>query len=420
MARRTALSCLTKSVAVAIAARPDASLWLIVTFGPRSLNSRPARLAAALPTVLLKSSAGAATGPPRKSACRYSLVACPPAVHVPSTTPVSSSPSGRGRVPGVAHRLAGDHDGEDTGAIHPAQLHRRDPLRRLEAGDRRREARAAIVGRERGHRGDAARSAEQCVPECLLSTNRMRRRRRGPRRRTWRCTARTLPSKQMKGQHSRAARTSAARCSLLLLVVMSATVAAQRASPAQAKTDLFDEIYQRGRGIDSTLKTLTARFTETTTSSLLTRPLVARGTLAVDPAGPRCSSLRRSRTARRPHRWRPDDTVVAGAAAQSGHRHRHGAAPRAEVFRRRDAGRSEDGVRHRGRRRHASVPAHTTLRWCRSESRSGRPREPRFVDRSNVAAADGDADDVPQRRHQADGASKTWCRTHRSMPSSFR
>src|SRR6185295_7707030 len=36
-----------------------------------------------------------------------------------------------------------------------------------------------------------------------------------------------------------------------------------------------------GSEINATLKTLTARFTETTTSSLLTRPLVARGTLAV-------------------------------------------------------------------------------------------------------------------------------------------
>lgn len=46
--------------------------------------------------------------------------------------------------------------------------------------------------------------------------------------------------------------------------------------------DLFDEIYARGRGIESSLKTVTARFTETTTSSLLSRPLVARGTLAVE------------------------------------------------------------------------------------------------------------------------------------------
>ena len=37
-----------------------------------------------------------------------------------------------------------------------------------------------------------------------------------------------------------------------------------------------------GPQINATLKTLTARFTETTTSSLLTRPLVARGTVAVE------------------------------------------------------------------------------------------------------------------------------------------
>jgi outer membrane lipoprotein-sorting protein len=55
--------------------------------------------------------------------------------------------------------------------------------------------------------------------------------------------------------------------------------AAPRASPAP---DLFDEIYTRGRGIETSLKTVTARFTETTTSSLLSRPLVAQGTLAVE------------------------------------------------------------------------------------------------------------------------------------------
>jgi outer membrane lipoprotein-sorting protein len=46
--------------------------------------------------------------------------------------------------------------------------------------------------------------------------------------------------------------------------------------------DLFDQIYDRGRGIQTSLKTVTATFTETTTSSLLSRPLVARGTLAVE------------------------------------------------------------------------------------------------------------------------------------------
>lgn len=54
------------------------------------------------------------------------------------------------------------------------------------------------------------------------------------------------------------------------------------ASPSPPARDLFDEIYARGRGIETSLKTVTARFTETTTSSLLSRPLVTRGTLAVE------------------------------------------------------------------------------------------------------------------------------------------
>jgi outer membrane lipoprotein-sorting protein len=53
------------------------------------------------------------------------------------------------------------------------------------------------------------------------------------------------------------------------------------AEPSQAP-DLFDQIYTRGRGIQISLKTVTATFTETTTSSLLSRPLVAHGTLAVE------------------------------------------------------------------------------------------------------------------------------------------
>jgi outer membrane lipoprotein-sorting protein len=56
---------------------------------------------------------------------------------------------------------------------------------------------------------------------------------------------------------------------------------AAAAGPPQSR-DLFDEIYSRGRGVERSLKTVTARFTETTTSSLLSRPLVARGTLAVE------------------------------------------------------------------------------------------------------------------------------------------
>jgi outer membrane lipoprotein-sorting protein len=45
--------------------------------------------------------------------------------------------------------------------------------------------------------------------------------------------------------------------------------------------DLFDEIYERGKPMEQSLKTIRARFTEETTSSLLTKPLVAEGTLIV-------------------------------------------------------------------------------------------------------------------------------------------
>jgi outer membrane lipoprotein-sorting protein len=63
-----------------------------------------------------------------------------------------------------------------------------------------------------------------------------------------------------------------------VVALVTACAAAALAAPA----DLFDEIYQRGRPLEASLRTLTARFTETTSSSLLTKPLVARGTLAVE------------------------------------------------------------------------------------------------------------------------------------------
>jgi outer membrane lipoprotein-sorting protein len=50
---------------------------------------------------------------------------------------------------------------------------------------------------------------------------------------------------------------------------------------AGAQQDLFDEIYARGKPIETGLKTLTADFVETSTSSLLAEPIVARGTLTV-------------------------------------------------------------------------------------------------------------------------------------------
>ncbi len=51
---------------------------------------------------------------------------------------------------------------------------------------------------------------------------------------------------------------------------------------AAAQRDLFDDIYERSQKYTAGLKTLTATFTETSISSLLTTPLVARGTVTVE------------------------------------------------------------------------------------------------------------------------------------------
>ncbi len=69
----------------------------------------------------------------------------------------------------------------------------------------------------------------------------------------------------------------------VLLVAVGARISAQSGSPTTVGSaeGSFDELYRRGYQTSVGIKTLTARFTETTTSSLLVRPLVARGTLAV-------------------------------------------------------------------------------------------------------------------------------------------
>ena len=46
--------------------------------------------------------------------------------------------------------------------------------------------------------------------------------------------------------------------------------------------DLFDDLYERGQKQNAGLKTLTAAFTETSTSALLSTPLVERGTVYVE------------------------------------------------------------------------------------------------------------------------------------------
>jgi outer membrane lipoprotein-sorting protein len=50
---------------------------------------------------------------------------------------------------------------------------------------------------------------------------------------------------------------------------------------ASARADLFDELFKQAQAKNGAMKTLTASFVETTSSTLLIRPLVSSGTLAV-------------------------------------------------------------------------------------------------------------------------------------------
>lgn len=70
--------------------------------------------------------------------------------------------------------------------------------------------------------------------------------------------------------------TAQPRPALLVACLIAATLGVGAAVP-----DLFDGIYARGKPLAASLKTLTARFAETSQSPLLARPLVAHGTIAV-------------------------------------------------------------------------------------------------------------------------------------------
>ena len=65
---------------------------------------------------------------------------------------------------------------------------------------------------------------------------------------------------------------------LLLLVCTAGFARQETPRPHAPRQDSFDDLYQRGQRANAAIKTLTAQFTEITTSSLLTRPLVSRGT----------------------------------------------------------------------------------------------------------------------------------------------
>ncbi|PYR35591.1 MAG: hypothetical protein DMF93_21485 [Acidobacteria bacterium] len=80
----------------------------------------------------------------------------------------------------------------------------------------------------------------------------------------------------------RAAHAIAALAAACAWCAASPSAQTEKASPHAAGADSFDELYAKGKRLNDSMKTLTARFTETTTSSLLTRPLVARGRVAVE------------------------------------------------------------------------------------------------------------------------------------------
>jgi outer membrane lipoprotein-sorting protein len=72
-----------------------------------------------------------------------------------------------------------------------------------------------------------------------------------------------------------------ARLALTAFLLAAPALASGSAWLTPARGDLFDDIYARGKPLEQSIKTVRARFTEETTSSLLVKPLVAEGTLIV-------------------------------------------------------------------------------------------------------------------------------------------
>jgi len=87
-------------------------------------------------------------------------------------------------------------------------------------------------------------------------------------------TSRTLPFRLVRVQ-----RTGTIAVILLTSLVLTSLPGA---APATREPDLFDELHARGQRQNAGLKTLTASFVETSTSSLLTRPVIARGIVIVE------------------------------------------------------------------------------------------------------------------------------------------
>jgi outer membrane lipoprotein-sorting protein len=69
---------------------------------------------------------------------------------------------------------------------------------------------------------------------------------------------------------------------MLTILVMLAMSLPQ---PAAAAPDVFDQLVAKGRAQQAAISTIGAKFTETTVSSLLTKPIVATGTVVAEKTG---------------------------------------------------------------------------------------------------------------------------------------
>jgi outer membrane lipoprotein-sorting protein len=105
----------------------------------------------------------------------------------------------------------------------------------------------------------------------------------------------------MQVQRRQAALARVPRGVLAFAPLLAAVVSLIACIPAalSARADLFDELFKQGQAKNGAMKTLTANFVETTSSTLLTRPLVSSGTVAVE---------RPARIAM--HYSQPDDRIV--------------------------------------------------------------------------------------------------------------
>jgi outer membrane lipoprotein-sorting protein len=104
-----------------------------------------------------------------------------------------------------------------------------------------------------------------------------------------------MPLQRERGPAARTNRfvTLSLLCGAVIVLVLS------RPQAISARADLFDELFKQGQARNAAMKTLTASFVETTSSTLLTKPLVSSGTLSVE---------RPSRIALR--YTEPDDRIV--------------------------------------------------------------------------------------------------------------